>query len=287
MAPSDRVPGLDLLRGLAAVGVVLAHLGWWHPGYLGVWVFLPVSGYLIGRQLIGGRPVGAYTRARIGRVVPLWWASVLAAGGLGLVAPADLPWLLAGQVWAVDSEALPSAAAIVWSLGVEEVCYLLAPFGARRPRVILAVVVASLGWSAFGVAAGAGALAGYHSPLTHLWAFGLGVLAATSTAPSNAVLWGVVAGAVGLLAVGVGGWREQAPLAGALGAALVLLAPSLPRFPLAEHVGRRCLGVYLLHPWVIAALPAWAVLPATLAAAEASWWLLERPARRAIAGGAL
>jgi peptidoglycan/LPS O-acetylase OafA/YrhL len=48
----NRVPSIDLLRGLATVAVVLFHFGWLPYGYLGVDLFFVLSGLLVSRQLI-------------------------------------------------------------------------------------------------------------------------------------------------------------------------------------------------------------------------------------------
>ena len=63
---SPRVFGLDLLRALAITGVVgahasslvIPHLPWWfniisHGGFYGVELFFVLSGFLIGRILVG------------------------------------------------------------------------------------------------------------------------------------------------------------------------------------------------------------------------------------------
>ena len=48
---------LDLLKGLAIFAVVLYHLGLFEYGYLGVEIFLVVSGFLTTKSV-----VGAYNR---------------------------------------------------------------------------------------------------------------------------------------------------------------------------------------------------------------------------------
>jgi peptidoglycan/LPS O-acetylase OafA/YrhL len=100
-APSRFLVG-DALRGLAATAVVLYHCAYFTDGRLpfyeafpgpvgrifnlldlGLWVFFALSGYLVARPFVQayvlGRPrpnVSRYTRNRLIRIVPLFWAII-------------------------------------------------------------------------------------------------------------------------------------------------------------------------------------------------------------------
>ena len=92
------VPALDGLRGLAASMVVVSHVsnitGLWDTmlggggGQVGVMVFFVLSGYLMGGLYLD-RPLTtatalAYAMQRVGRIVPLYYAVVLAAVVFGI-----------------------------------------------------------------------------------------------------------------------------------------------------------------------------------------------------------
>ncbi len=150
-------PWLDLLRCIAIALVLLRHghrvrfaasddpAGWpdfvMLNGWIGVDLFLVLSGYLIGRILIGERdrrsgsgPGGRLRRylvKRALRILPAYYAVLLvtALGLVPLAAPSqqDLGWRLAYHA-AMLQDYLPSDINIAfWSLGVEAKFYLLAP----------------------------------------------------------------------------------------------------------------------------------------------------------------
>jgi peptidoglycan/LPS O-acetylase OafA/YrhL len=76
-------PGLDGLRGLAVVAVVAYHLGYLHGGFLGVDVFLVLSGYLITGLALGEigetgtLSLRAFWGRRVRRLVPALLVVVL------------------------------------------------------------------------------------------------------------------------------------------------------------------------------------------------------------------
>ena len=77
------LPGLDGIRALAVLGVLLYHgdLTWMRGGFLGVDVFFVLSGFVIaasyGDRLAQGFPRGRFMLLRLGRVVPLHMVAVL------------------------------------------------------------------------------------------------------------------------------------------------------------------------------------------------------------------
>ncbi len=146
-APGSRLPGLDHLRALAIVLVVVFHCGLFgHPhwvgtvgafGWSGVDLFFVLSGYLIGGPLLGrlaaGRPLALreFYVKRLLRIVPAYLAVLL----LYFTIPAfkergQLPplwrFLSFTQNFGLDLRS-GSAFSNAWSLCVEEQFYLLLP----------------------------------------------------------------------------------------------------------------------------------------------------------------
>ena len=70
---TGRNPGLDILRALSALAVILYHFRLFEPGWLGVQVFFVISGYLI-TQSIESRPprqrILTFYGRRIRRILP-------------------------------------------------------------------------------------------------------------------------------------------------------------------------------------------------------------------------
>ncbi len=145
-ASNDRLAGLDTLRALAIVLVMVFHLGWRLPdgfepvarfGWMGVDLFFVLSGYLIGSQLL--KPVRAgqgvslpgFYRNRAYRILPVYlvvlalyalWPAWREAPGLSPL----WQYLTFTQNFFVDY-GKNQAFSHVWSLCVEEHFYLLLP----------------------------------------------------------------------------------------------------------------------------------------------------------------
>lgn len=166
-APRDALPRLrhrpDLqgLRGIAVVLVVLSHAGvpWLAGGYIGVDVFLVLSGYLITSLLLheatatGSVSLVTFYARRARRILP---AATLVLVTTALVATLTLPYSRADQVlrdvlWAAffaanvhvaavgtdyfTADLPPSPVQHFWSLAVEEQFYVVWP-------VVVALVLA-------------------------------------------------------------------------------------------------------------------------------------------------
>ncbi|MBU6328463.1 MAG: acyltransferase [Acidobacteria bacterium] len=154
------LPGLDGLRGLAVIGVLLFHSGfdWARGGYLGVSTFFTLSGFLITNLLVrewdssGAIRLGGFWTRRFRRLLP---AAVITIALTGLVfwrlgTPeqvqdlrldmlgslayvANWRFMLAGTSYGALFTA-PSPLQHFWSLAIEEQFYLFFP-----PIVILAM----------------------------------------------------------------------------------------------------------------------------------------------------
>ena len=167
------VPGLDGLRALAVVAVLLFHAGYLRGGFLGVDLFFALSGFLITSLLLrdatdGGVSLGAFWGRRARRLLPavLTMLVVVSVWAAAFGSPADLdgvrrdgPWALlyvanwhfiaeAGGYWQSFSQ--PSMFDHLWSLAIEEQFYLLWPLAivaawrwARRPQTALFITCVS------------------------------------------------------------------------------------------------------------------------------------------------
>ena len=147
-APSSvREPGLDTLRAIAILWVMLFHMHWLlHPGmltglgrygWMGVDIFFVLSGYLIGSQLLrpytrGSQPsIGGFYLRRAFRVLPAYLTVLL----LYFTVPdfREAPGLSPAWQFLTFTEnfrinyATDQAFSHVWSLCVEEHFYLILP----------------------------------------------------------------------------------------------------------------------------------------------------------------
>ena len=177
------MPGLDGLRAIAVIGVILYHLkfGWAEGGLLGVGVFFTLSGYLITDILLnqvnkGGIKLKSFWLARARRLLPgLFLMLTVVMAWVTLIGPHQPPdfrtaaltaagyfnnwWLIFHDVSYFARFAPPSPLNHLWSLSVEEQFYIVWPFllmaGLRfvpelkgttgtRPRLALATLIAAL-----------------------------------------------------------------------------------------------------------------------------------------------
>lgn len=164
----SRLPGLDLLRAVAIVWVMLYHVTSWGPvlpgfieyGYIGVDLFFVLSGFLIGWQLLKPYTVGLqpawrqFFLRRAFRVLPAYWLVLVLYFAVPAVreSPGIQPlWQFLSFTQNLFPDYLRSRAfSHAWSLCIEEHFYLLLPpvvwLLARKPTVgkIASAAIATL-----------------------------------------------------------------------------------------------------------------------------------------------
>jgi peptidoglycan/LPS O-acetylase OafA/YrhL len=153
--PRRRLAGLDGLRGLAALYVVVYHVslrafpgypdagapfwvGWFSYGQFAVLVFIVLSGFSValsparaGWRLDG---IAAYARRRARRILPAYWAALafsLAVAWLVVPQPRsgvpDLMSVLVNGLLVQNIVGAPSPNTAFWSIAVEVQLYILLP----------------------------------------------------------------------------------------------------------------------------------------------------------------
>ncbi|MDB5707518.1 MAG: O-antigen acetylase [Sphingomonas bacterium] len=265
--PAAYRPEIDGLRAIAVLAVVLFHarIRSFSGGFVGVDVFLVISGYLIAQLIQRESEAGTFTltgfyERRVRRIMPALLAMLGVSGiaawmllpgdfrdfgqsltAISLFASNLLFWHQDGY-FKLATEATPLLH--TWSLAVEEQFYILFPallLLARRRRWNVSMVLAGLGLASFayGVWATQGRPeAAFYSPLSRAWEFIVGALLALPLlpAPRNRDLGDGLA-ALGLVAIGGAilflsraspfpGLNALAPV---LGSALILYGTRAPR----------------------------------------------------------
>ena len=228
-----RIPGLDGLRGLAALYVVVHHcwllafpgypantgpgwLGWLAHGRLAVVVFITLSGFSLAISparnawRLGGTL--QYARRRARRILPAYWAALAASAliativpSLPLNAPPTLRSTIVYGLLLQDAVAAPAPNGAFWSIAVEAGLYLAFPlvlmtrrrFGATATLAAVTAPVVTAGLLFPALSLGPRAI-GYTVELAPL--FTVGVLAAgivSASARIRRLPWLVLAGMAG------------------------------------------------------------------------------------------
>ena len=201
---SDRIPGLDGLRYLAAALIVLHHAGFASNAtfatragpYLarmdvGVAIFFVLSGYLLYRPIVlrqlqerPPEPVGRYYLKRVARIYPAYWVALwltLVLGG-SIVGDATGLWHTSALTHVYVPERSLSGLTQSWSLAAEVAFYLAlpalgtvawavarrAPAHLRPGRLLLATGVLYAGSVAFRIVVERTASARFEGVM-HLW----------------------------------------------------------------------------------------------------------------------
>ena len=287
------------MRALSVIGVVLFHMGLLWCGWMGVWVFFVISGFVITRSLLRAPPLPwrqrlrAFYVARASRILPLYLAAVVVAVATLCVQAAlydqpdefrflwDLPWLLSGtyNLYRVlpDYEQTQLFGHL-WSLSVEEQFYALFPLAfllmsRGRLTVLLVVLVAAgplvrvvshaslsgLGWSQPEVATGL-----YMLSFNHFDAFAAGCLMAMrETSIRN--LRGTR-------------WNDRLALSALAVTALLAVACVFARYLDGPTEGLKILTTpFLAKPDTLAGQVAVYAFATSMAVTALVWTLLERP----------
>lgn len=294
-----RLPFIDGLRGIAASAVVFYHLAanvslgskafadsWLahlaHYGFLGVYVFFVISGFVITLS-VGNGPVNGsffwrYALRRSVRLDPPYWVSMIVAIVLGLIAQALIPSLqkelpsaavvMAHLFYVQNILHMENIVAVYWTLCFEIQFYLvlllllwIAQSLARERTVVAAVnTPAFLVLGAVLMMYSLGQLAGLWQPpvaglFTHSWfAFCAGAvcLVTLQYGWSRIAALAIFASILGVAVYA----RSAAGYATVLTAAFVYLActrRSADRWlagPVAQYLGRISYSLYLLHPTI-------------------------------------
>jgi peptidoglycan/LPS O-acetylase OafA/YrhL len=173
---AGRFIALDSLRGLAALSIMIFHMGdfgWiagltpFRSGWMLVEFFFILSGFVItasyGARLAQGYPRGRFLLVRLGRVYPLHIATVALFVMLELLVFRPVlhevhPWsVLPRAVFLLDAFRTGTGdfyAPVSWAVAVELVLYVLAAALFGRGRWALAIALALAGASAWALYTG-------------------------------------------------------------------------------------------------------------------------------------
>jgi len=141
--------GLNSYRAIAFFAILLLHLGWFEPGYLGVQAFFVLSGFLITPILVDMKSrlnkksffTHFYGRRAL-RIFPLYYVYIAGISLIYMVFKLDnipdmyhcysqLPYTLSytyNFYFATDYHGFSRACSHLWSLAVEEQFYIFWPF---------------------------------------------------------------------------------------------------------------------------------------------------------------
>lgn len=247
--PARNIAGLDGLRAIAVVLVMLFHLlpGTTVGGYVGVDLFFVISGFLITGLLVrehrstGRIRLRSFWVRRARRLLPALALVLLVCSSLALLLGGDVlvglgrqllgamtfsyNWLdIAGGAQYFD-DSTPELLRNLWSLAVEEQFYLVWPVAVialllvRRARtrlfVVLGVAALSLGAMITLFALGAGSTRVYYGTDTHSFGLAIGAALALAIDARPPSTWGL-------------GVRRLLPFAGLISlAGIVMLAITL------------------------------------------------------------
>lgn len=198
--PAGRRRDIDGLRGLAVLLVMFFHAGWISGGFIGVDIFIVISGYFMGRSAFMQHPFRPerFVLRRLYRLVPallvmvsavsagmLWWVLQSDRSDIALNGAYALVYL--SNIWAshhvgyFEGQSIAYPFLHTWSLSLEMQFYcvifliaLLLPRLRDRRFLLYIMLAASFACSAY--AFHIGNQAAYYSILARLWEFSLGTV---------------------------------------------------------------------------------------------------------------
>jgi peptidoglycan/LPS O-acetylase OafA/YrhL len=289
-----RAVGLDLVRFAAALMVVVSHVGPTHglsftlPEQLAAWggngvsLFFALSGYLLWRPFVAGRPdLRAYSLARLGRILPAFWLACL------VLVPLRGGNLVSFLLMLPDQD---QPLSVLWTLQAEVMFYLALPYLARIGRPLAVPIIGgliSLGIE-LAISGTAAHATGVESFLpVRFWAFAPGMILAAWQPKTD---WRWLAAGMAFLGLGAmilpftpgqnGG--QFADIPAAIGAGLVVGwgIHARPRGAMWWSAGAAIsYGLYLWHLDLFNLAGDFG-LPLAFAIAALSYVLLERPVMR-------
>ena len=299
-----RSSGLDGLRALAAVIVVLFHLQTVsgvsfgplaplvHGGDTGVFVFFALSGYLLYKPFVGGRvDLVGYGLKRAGRIVPGYYVALvglIVLTGSRVAIEHPLPFLAMSASYDLSLRGFLGNA---WTLSAEILFYLTLPLIARwiagreLPRLAILGIssVAAAFLHALLLSWDNAWLIGTYPVVFYAFVPGMALAVVERHHPALFARLGnprILAAGIALIAVGaLARWMPIALGAG-LGTPLVmgwLLHHRVPAPKALAFAGGASYAAYLWHKDLMIAFGPWLGVALTIVASAASWWLIERP----------
>lgn len=281
MGAGSRITGLDALRGLAALSVVLFHyttryndlfghrsellvtVPW---GHYGVQIFFGISGFVIFMTLDRTTTLADFAVSRASRLYPAYWTAMVATTAVVMAAGmADV--LVSPGVFVADLTmmqgfvGLASVDGVYWTLGVE-LAFYFAMAGLFQFRLLARIEMVLIGWMTLHwVWIFAPALTGVEPSWfvgsllvqAHIAFFAIGVSAyRLRSTPTNRRLPQAV---IVLALVTIGACDGVGPLiVGATSAALLLLIAlrgiPLLNAPALVWLGAISYSLYLLHQYI-------------------------------------
>ena len=310
-----RIPGLDELRGVAVLWVMVSHgaiLFTWLPlalmgyGYHGVVLFFIVSGYLITRilvdQIATGKPLMQFFVRRFLRIWPLMIAALAVGAALmpQYAGSAAYNFLLVNNFSRAFGIEPVFRTDVMWSLAIEEQFYLLWPFAVlalgRRllPVAVFGIILTGFCFDA-GINPNPWTLPVFSATYGCMQYIALGAAVALGREGLRAAIAAIVV-FIALFAVSSGlrffaelryiWWGITIALFAVVYATVHWRPLVVSRF--LAFSGRLCYGLYIIHfffsyavlenigrGWIV---PGAAYFAASYAVAIASLYLLERPA---------
>ena len=159
---SGHIAEIDALRCFAMTGVILEHTGLFPIGWMGVWLFFVISGFVITRSLIKEKQIipalwpffGIFFFKRFIRIVPLYVFYIVLclaiAAWIGQDLRGALPSLLTFSYnWDWPEKNAYPFVSHLWSISGEEQFYILFPFifwrcsKAALVKVLLSIMIAA------------------------------------------------------------------------------------------------------------------------------------------------